>query len=518
MLFKDLKVRIDSTSTYPDILDSHAMKFLADLTRKFRPLLSQLLEEREKRQCFYDEGYEPNFLQETGDIRESEWKVAKIPDDLRDRRVEITGPTDRKMVINALNSGANVFMADFEDSLSPTWKNILTGQRNLRDAINRTISYTHPTKGEYRLNNEVSTLFVRPRGLHMNESHFSVDDEPIPASLFDFGLFLFHNSKNLVESGTGPYFYLPKLEHYLEARWWNEVFNWSQDYINIPRGSIRATVLIETLPASFQMNEILWELRDHSAGLNCGRWDYIFSYIKTFRNHSDKILPDRNKVTMTNNFMKSYSELVIYTCHRRGIHAMGGMAAQIPIKNDENSNNVAMSKVREDKVREVLSGHDGTWVAHPGLISIVRDIFDRFMPDKNQINKVTENNCTRYDLLESPTGEITELGLRKNINVGILYIEAWLSGNGCVPLYNLMEDAATAEISRTQVWQWIKHERFTIEEFREILNDELNKIKYSLGENKFKEGKYDIASQLFEKLSTSSDLVNFLTLPAYKLL
>jgi len=518
LLFSDLKIRIESQDTYPDILDVQAMNFLAKLTRKFRPDLVSLLDQRESRQNFYDEGYAPDFLSENEDIRADDWRVADIPEDLRDRRVEITGPVDRKMIINAMNSGANVFMADFEDSLSPTWDNVLGGQRNLKDAVRKSITYEHPTKGTYKLNNKTAVLFVRPRGLHLNETHFLIDDEPIPASLFDFGLFFFHNVQEQIDRDTGSYFYLPKIEHHLEARWWNDVFNWAQDELDVPRGTVRATVLIETLPAAFQMDDILWELSDHSAGLNCGRWDYIFSYIKTFRNHKNKVLPDRSSVTMDRKFMKSYSDLLIKTCHKRGVHAMGGMAAQIPIKNDIDANNIAMAAVKNDEFREVTSGHDGTWVAHPGLVPVAREIFDEYMKDSNQINRQIDREITSTDLLKCPDGLITIDGLRKNINVGIQYIENWLRGNGCVPLYNLMEDAATAEISRTQVWQWIRHQKFDMNIFDRILNEELLKIRQSVGEDAFLSGQYNQAAGLFEGLSTSNELINFLTLPAYDML
>ena len=518
MIFSDLNIRIDSKDTYPDILDTEAMNFLAELARKFRPELISLLEKREDRQNFYDEGYSPDFLSENEDIRADDWRVADIPEDLRDRRVEITGPVDRKMIINAMNSGANVFMADFEDSLSPTWDNVVTGQRNLKDAVKKNITYEHPTKGTYKLNDKTAVLFVRPRGLHLNETHLLIDDKPIPASLFDFGLFFFHNVHEQISRETGSYFYLPKIEHHLEARWWNDVFNWAQDKLEVPRGTVRATVLIETLPAAFQMDDILWELQDHSAGLNCGRWDYIFSYIKTFRNHENKVLPDRSSVTMDRKFMRSYSDLLIKTCHKRGIHAMGGMAAQIPIKGDLVANNIAMDAVKSDKFREVISGHDGTWVAHPGLVPIAREVFDEHMKDSNQISKQIDKEITSIDLLMCPDGLITFDGLRKNINIGILYIENWLRGNGCVPLYNLMEDAATAEISRTQVWQWIRHQKFDMNVFDRVLDEELLKIRLEVGEDLFLSGRYHQAAQLFEVLSTSSNLTNFLTVPAYDML
>ena len=410
-----------------------------------------------------DSGKIPDFLPETAGIRQSEWKVAPIPKDLLDRRVEITGPVDRKMIINALNSGASVFMADFEDSNSPTWSNNIEGQHNLRDAVRGTIRYESPEGKRYQLGSKPATLLVRPRGWHLDEKHFLVDGKPISASLFDFGLFFFHNATALLSKGTGPYFYLPKMESHLEARLWNDVFCFAQDELGIPRGSIRATVLIETILAAFEMDEILYELRDHSAGLNCGRWDYIFSFIKKFRAHPEFVLPDRSQVTMERHFLSSYVELLIQTCHRRGIHAMGGMAAQIPIRNDAAANEQALEKVRRDKLREVQAGHDGTWVAHPGLVPVAKEIFDKYMPEPNQISPIRNRRshragrCKRKDLLEVPNGEITEEGLRWNIDVGIAVLAFVAAGIGCVPIYNLMEDAATAEICRAQVWQWVRH-------------------------------------------------------------
>jgi len=506
-----------------DILTSDSKLFLQDLVRNFKDRLDDILRERDKRQKFYDVGYLPDFSPDTSDIRDEKWKISEIPSCLLDRRVEITGPTDRKMVINALNSGANVFMADFEDSLSPTWENIISGQLNLKDAVRETISYEHPTKGTYRLNSEHAVLFVRPRGLHLKESHFLVDGNRVPASLFDFGLFMFHNAKILLERKRGPFFYLPKLEHHSEASWWNDVFNWTQDRLNIPRKSIKATVLIETLPAAFQMDEILYELKDHSAGLNCGRWDYIFSFIKTVRNHNERIFPDRDQVTMTSHCMKSYSELLIYTCHKRGAHAMGGMAAQIPIKNDEDANSIAIKKVREDKLREVLLGHDGTWVAHPGLIQVAREIFDSYMPNSNQISDSKGREPSREDLLRVPLGSISEKGLSHNLSVGIQYIESWLRGNGCVPLYNLMEDAATAEISRTQVWQWRKHncsvesgETIDVHMINKKISEVLESIEKEVGSDRFNSGKFDESVSLFREMVFLDELPKFLTIDAYE--
>lgn len=504
------------------ILTDEADKFLIELNTHFRDRVIELLENRKEQQKKYDNGELPHFLAETEHIREGNWTVAPLPDDILDRRVEITGPVDRKMIINALNSGANVFMADFEDSCSPTWDNTINGQVNLRDAVNKTINFTNENNGKhYSLNKETAVLFVRPRGWHLFEKHFVIDGNPIPAGIFDFGLYFFHNVKTLLENGAGPYFYLPKIESYLEARLWNDIFIYAQNRLDVPIGTIKATVLLETLPAAFQMDEILYELRQHSAGLNCGRWDYIFSFIKTLKNHKKFVLPDRDSVTMTKHFMNSYAKKVIATCHKRNVHAMGGMAAQIPIRNDEQANRIALDKVKQDKLREVQLGHDGTWVAHPGLISIAKEVFDTYMKTKNQINKVTTNYCTADDLLAVPDGVITEIGLRKNINIGILYIEAWLQGNGCVPLYNLMEDAATAEISRTQVWQWLHHSinfddgrQLTSELFEQIFNEEAEKCKNSF--DTF--NNLGNAINLFYNLCISQKLEDFLTLPAYDIL
>ena len=494
------------------LYNAGAMAFIRDLTIEFRDELKVLLDNRTATQIEYNNGKKPNFLEETKHIRESEWNVAEIPSDIKDRRVEITGPVDRKMIINALNSGANIFMADFEDSLSPSWKNILNGQLNLYEAVRKTISYEHPIKGTYTLVDEPAVLFVRPRGLHLYESHFTIDDVSVPACLFDFGLYMYHNARYLVENGQAPYFYLPKIEHYTEARWWNSVFNWTQERLGIPTGTFRATVLLETLPASFQMDEILWELKYHSAGLNCGRWDYIFSYIKTFRNDSSRVLPDRGSVTMESHFMRKYSERVIQVCHRRNIHAIGGMAAQIPIRGDEKANKIALDKVRADKEREVKAGHDGTWVAHPGLINLTREIFDKHMSTDNQIDKKVDYDINQNDLIQPPDGEITEEGLKQNIDVGIKYLYAWLNGIGCVPLYNLMEDAATAEISRTQVWQWIKH-KAQLKDTR-IVDKQL--VSSYITEVVNKEPELKNSADIFAELCFNDKLVDFLTLPAYE--
>jgi malate synthase len=484
------------------------------LARRFEWHRQELLGRRRVRQQQIDAGQMPDFLPHTAPIREKEWTVAPIPPDLLDRRVEITGPVDRKMVINALNSGANVFMADFEDSNSPTWLNNLEGQANLRDAIDGTIRYASPEGKRYELNSRVATLLVRPRGWHLEERHFLVDHKPISAALFDFGLYFFHNAERLIRKGTGPYFYLPKLESHLEARLWNDVFCFAQDELGIPRGTIRATVLIETILAAFEMDEILYELREHSAGLNCGRWDYIFSFIKKFRNRPDFMLPDRSTLTMDKHFLKSYVDLLIQTCHRRGIHAMGGMAAQIPIKSDPAANERALEKVRQDKLREVHAGHDGTWVAHPGLVPVAKEVFDAHMKEANQITRRREDvHVTAKDLLAVTEGKITEEGLRWNIDVGLQYLESWLRGSGCVPIYNLMEDAATAEICRSQVWQWVRHgaalsdgRRVTQEMVRKVIAEQKNQLNGArLAE----------AAEIYDHMMTSPDFAEFLTLVAY---
>ncbi|MAB78253.1 MAG: malate synthase A [Planctomycetes bacterium] len=506
------------------ILNPQALVFLARLERKFRRRRHALLEQRGEVQQQLDAGWRPDFLEETAELRGRSWKVAPVPEDLRDRRVEITGPVDRKMIINALNSGANVFMADFEDSNSPTFENTLKGQANLFDATRRKIEFTDETKGKnYRLNEETAVLFVRPRGWHLEEKHVLLDGRPVSAGIFDFALFFFNNAKALLERGTGPYFYLPKLENHLEARLWNDIFVFSQEACEIPRGTIKATVLIETILAAFEMDEILWELRDHSAGLNCGRWDYIFSFIKKFRAHPKFVMPDRASVGMDRRFLHSYSQLLIKTCHRRGAHAMGGMAAQIPIKADPDRNREALCKVAADKEREARDGHDGTWVAHPGLIETARTAFDAEMTGPNNLDRLREDvQVNADDLLAIPTGEITEAGLRQNLNVGVLYLEAWLRGVGCVPLYDLMEDAATAEISRTQIWQWLHHGatlndgRQVTEQFvRSLLEEELASIRQDVGNELYASGKYELSARLFEGLIVQEELQEFLTLPAY---
>ncbi|MHC5209348.1 MAG: malate synthase A [Planctomycetota bacterium] len=506
------------------ILNEDALAFLSDLQRRFGPLRNTLLREREEAQVRYDAGEFPAFPEETADQRAAEWTVAPIPHDLRDRRVEITGPVDRKMVINALNSGASTYMADFEDSTAPTWANVIDGQVNLYDAVRHRIDYEHPETGKaYKLNEKVATLIVRPRGWHLPERHVLVDGEPMSASLFDFGLYFFHNARELLTRGTGPYFYLPKLQGRHEARLWNDVFLAAQEALNIPSGTVRATVLIETLPAAFEMDEILFELREHSAGLNCGRWDYIFSFIKTLRAHADHVMPDRGSVGMDRHFLHSYSLELIRTCHRRGAHAMGGMAAQIPIKDDVGAGRAALEKVAADKRREAGDGHDGTWVAHPGLVGLARDIFDELMPGPNQISRLREDvSVTAEDLLTVPEGAITAAGLRQNVDVGVRYLASWLGGTGCVPLYHLMEDAATAEISRTQVWQWIRHgaqlddgRLVDVDLYRHVQAEVLADLRERMGDAAYQASHVERAAALFDAMITAPELPDFLTLPAY---
>ncbi|NRA91422.1 MAG: malate synthase A [Psychroserpens sp.] len=510
---------------YSELLTEEATRFLLELHFHFNERRKELLKRRTQEQEFFDKGKFPTFPIETEHIRTSEWKAAEIPLDLLDRRVEITGPVDRKMVINALNSGANTFMADFEDSNAPSWTNSMEGQQNLIDANNKTIELIDESRGKhYKLKEQTAVLLVRPRGLHLEEKHLIINGEKLSGSLVDFGLYVFHNTKTLMKNGTAPYFYLPKLEHYLEARWWNEVFVFAQEYLNVPVGTYKATLLIETITASFQLDEFIYELKDHIVGLNCGRWDYIFSYIKKFRNHKGFVVPNRDQVTMTTPFMEAYSKLVIQRCHKRGIHAMGGMAAQIPIKNNPQANEAALEKVRLDKEREARNGHDGTWVAHPALVEVAKKEFDKYMPTPNQIFKACdEYSITEEDLIEIPQGTITEAGVRKNINVGILYMEAWLRGFGAVALYNLMEDAATAEISRTQVWQWLKNEvfledgrAFDQDLFESIFDDEIEKIIREVGEGAIKDTKFCDAITLFKSLVTQKDFEEFLTLSAYQ--
>jgi malate synthase len=508
------------------VLTPLALRLLAHLHRRFNPRRLELLAAREERQRELDAGVLPDFLPQTAAVRTAEWRVAPVPADLTDRRVEITGPVERKMIINALNAPVRCFMADFEDSCAPTWENIVRGQVNLADAIRRTISYTDPASGKvYRLGERTATLIVRPRGWHLNEKHVLVNGEAVSGSLFDFALYIANNHEALERAGTGPYFYLPKMESHLEARLWNDVFLAAQDALGMRRGTIKATVLIETILAAFEMNEILYELREHSAGLNCGRWDYIFSFIKKFRNRPDFLLPDRAVITMDRHFLQSYVDLLIQTCHKRGAHAMGGMAAQIPVR-DPQANEVAMARVRADKLREARAGHDGTWIAHPGLAAVAREAFDSVMSGPNQLHVARADVCvTRADLLAIPDGQITAEGLRNNIRVGVQYLEAWLRGNGCVPLYNLMEDAATAEICRAQLWQWLHHGArtsdgapVTAERFDRLLAEELDRIHGEVGAQRLAKGVFPSASRLFERMIKQDEFDEFLTLPAYELI
>ena len=514
------------TQPYAEILTPQALELVAKLHRQFEPLRQELLARRAERQKQFDDGAVPDFLAQTRHIREADWRIAAQPRDLLDRRVEITGPTDRKMVINALNCGASTFMADFEDANCPTWHNMVDGQINLRDAVRRTISFEggpDTSQKLYRLKDKTAVLIPRPRGWHLDEKHVSVDGKPVSGGIFDFALFFFHNAKELLARGSGPYFYLPKMESHLEARLWNDIFVASQETLGIPKGSIKATALIETLLAAFEMDEILYELREHSAGLNIGRWDYIFSCIKKFRANRNFCLADRAQVTMTAPFMRAYALLLVKTCHRRGAPAMGGMAAQIPIKNDPAANEAALEKVRQDKLREVTDGCDGTWVAHPALVAVAKEVFDKHMPQPNQYERQRPDvNVSAAQLLDfKPEKPITEAGVRNNISVGIQYLGAWLAGNGCVPVFNLMEDAATAEISRSQIWQWIRSpkgvlddgRKVTVDLFRKLLSEELEKVKAS-----FSEGRYDEAAALFEQITVDDRYVEFLTLPAYRLI
>jgi malate synthase len=510
-----------------EVLTPLALQLLASLHRRFNARRLELLNARRDRQIQLDDGALPDFLPHTAAVRAADWCIAPVPQDLIDRRVEITGPVERKMIINALNAPVRCFMADFEDSCSPTWENIIRGQVNLADAIRRTISFDDPATGKvYRLNERTATLIVRPRGWHLPEKHVLINGEVVSAALCDFALFLANNHEALARRGTGPYLYLPKMESHLEARLWNEVFIAAQEALGMPRGTIKATVLIETILAAFEMDEILHELREHSAGLNCGRWDYIFSFIKKFRNRADFVLPDRATVTMDRHFLKSYVELLIKTCHRRGAHAMGGMAAQIPIRDDPAANEAAMARVRADKLREAHAGHDGTWIAHPGLAGLAREAFDAVMTGPNQLSvQRADVNVGELDLLKVPDGEITEAGLRGCIRVGVQYLEAWLRGNGCVPLYHLMEDAATAEICRAQLWQWLRHgahtndgKPITVERFDHLMSAELDRIHQEVGAARLTQGVFPSAARLFEQMTKSDNFDEFLTLPAYELL
>ncbi len=522
-LIPGIQLPKEQPNLYDRILTPAAVGFVAHLHRKYEERRRACMKARGERQVKLDAGETFAFLPETRSIRESEWTVGAIPADLLDRRVEITGPVERKMVINALNSGASTFMADFEDSATPTWDNMIQGQINLRQALDRSIGFKSPEGKCYQLNEKTATLIVRPRGWHLTEQHMLVDGDPVSASLFDFGLFFFHNAEKLVAQGSGPYFYLPKIECHLEARLWDHVFNEAESRMNLPRGTIKATVLIETLPAAFQMDEILYELRDHAAGLNCGRWDYIFSAIKKLRKH-DFVLADRAQVTMTSPFLKSYCELLVKTCHRRGAFAMGGMAAQIPIKSDAKANEAAMAKVRADKEREATQGFDGTWVAHPGLVPIAKEVFDRIMPGPNQLAKKREDVCVKAaDLLRfEPETPITEAGVRTNVNVALQYIGSWLGGNGCVPINHLMEDAATAEISRSQLWQWVRSpkgvlddgRKVTLEMFRSILAEELRRVS---GQPGAAGSRFDEAAWLLDQLVANDEFEDFLTTPAYEM-
>ena len=520
----NIKIIPTLSSEEQQILNPKTLELIELLHTKFNPRRLELLAQRKHRQDEIDDGKKPDFLEDTKSIRDDDWEVAPLPPDLQDRRVEITGPVDRKMVINALNAPVKTFMADFEDSCSPTWSNIVQGQINLRDAINGTIEFIRDSdQKRYSLNENTATLIVRPRGWHLNEKHILINGEEVSGSIFDFALYLSNNYQSLNSKGSGPYFYLPKLESHLEARLWNDVFVEAQDFLKIEQGTIKATVLIETILAAFEMNEILYELKDHSAGLNCGRWDYIFSFIKRFRNDPSCILPNRDEVTMTRHFLNSYVDELIKTCHKRNVHAMGGMAAQIPIKNDAEKNKLAMDKVQSDKLREAKAGHDGTWIAHPGLSPIAMDAFDSVMANNpNQIsNKRNDVNTTASDLLKIPTGSITQQGIRENIRVGVQYIEAWLSGNGCVPLYNLMEDAATAEISRSQIWQWIHH-KVRISESEQVISEEYfvqsleEEMDLIITERDFDSEHLQTAIDLFKDMSISSEFDEFLTLPAYQ--
>jgi malate synthase len=526
---KNVDVKAPVEGRMKEVLSPDALEFVAKLQREFNPRREELLGRRHERQRRLDAGEMPGFLEETRSVRDGEWRVAPVPNDLQDRRVEITGPTDRKMVINALNSGARIFMADFEDANSPTWRNMVEGQANLTDAIERRIDFKQDDGKEYRLNDKVAVLLVRPRGWHLVERHVEVDGKPVSGSLFDFGLYFFHNARRLLGKGTGPYFYLPKLESHLEARLWNDVFRMAQDELGIPRGTIRATVLVETILAAFEMEEILYELREHSSGLNAGRWDYIFSCIKKFRNRDGFVLPDRVQVTMTVPFMRAYTELLVKTCHKRGTHAMGGMAAYIPSRKDAEVNEKALAKVREDKVREANDGFDGTWVAHPDLVGVATEVFDSVLGQRpNQLEKqrpevhVEAKQLTDFKV---PGGTITEAGLRQNVSVGIQYVESWLRGTGAAAIYNLMEDAATSEISRSQVWQWV-HQGARLDEgptvtkdlVREIEDEELAKLKETYGEQLYGKGRFPEAKSLFERVALADDFPEFLTIPAYEVL
>jgi malate synthase len=521
-----IHVSVDPPELASDILNPEALAFVTSLETQFGPMIEKCMVARLARQEITDQGAKLDFLPETADIRKSEWHIAPLPHDLLKRQVEITGPVERKMIINALNSGADVFMADFEDSSAPTWANMVFGQKHLRDAVFQKIDYFDAAKNKkYEVNDHPAIIMVRPRGLHLFENHLQLDSKPVHASLMDFGLYFFHNAKKLIENKTGPYFYLPKLESHLEARLWNQIFTFAQNQMGIPRGTIKATVLIETLPAAFEMDEILFELKEHAAGLNCGRWDYIFSFIKNHRNNGDAVLPDRNQIGMNQPFMRAYTQLLIKTCHRRGAFAMGGMAAQIPIKNNPQKNEEAIEKVRADKLREVRDGHDGTWVAHPGLVPTARDVFTNHLKHRpNQLHMMRDDFETNAEeLLAVPTGEKTLKGLTHNVRIGLRYIEAWLRGNGCVPLYDLMEDAATAEISRSQIWQWIRHGavldgsiQMTPSLLESTIEHEVSEIENERDEKAQSQSQIKTAQDLFWKLCTSDECADFLTIDAYE--
>ncbi|MFW8629475.1 malate synthase A [Vibrio natriegens] len=507
------------------IFPSEAQTFLSLLCEKYAGRVEQLLQAREEKQARIDAGELPDFLPETQDIREGSWKILGIPQDLQDRRVEITGPTDRKMVINALNANVKVFMADFEDSMSPAWTKVLDGQVNLRDAVNGTISYTNPGNGKhYQLADDPAVLICRVRGLHLKEKHVTWHGQIIPGALFDFALYFYNNYKALLQKGSGPYFYIPKLQSHHEAKWWSEVFHFTEEYFGLETGTIKATVLIETLPAVFEMDEILFSLKEHIVGLNCGRWDYIFSYIKTLKNHPNRVLPDRQVVTMDKPFLNAYSRLLVRTCHKRGAFAMGGMAAFIPAK-DQEENQKVLDKIHNDKSLEANNGHDGTWVAHPGLADTAMEVFSNILGERSnqlEVSRSEDAPITAAELLEPCEGERTEQGMRHNIRVALQYIEAWISGNGCVPIYGLMEDAATAEISRASIWQWIQHgksldngQQVTKELFESYLKEEVEVVKQEIGEERYQAGRFEEAAQLMAKLTTSDELTNFLTIPGY---
>jgi malate synthase len=515
-----IEVRGVVPQAYTQILTPDALRFVAELVRQFNPRRKELLRLRDERQARLNAGESPDFLPETAPIREGDWKVAPPPPDLLDRRVEITGPVDRKMIINALNSGAKVFMADFEDANSPTWDNCVQGQINLYDAVRRTIEFVGPDGKEYRLNEQTAVLCVRPRGWHLPEKHLIIDGEPAPGALMDFGLYFYHNAHELIRRGTGPYFYLPKLESHLEARLWNDVFVYAQERLGVPRGTIRATVLIENILAAFECEEILYELREHSAGLNSGRWDYLFSVIRKFRNREEIVLPDRATLTMTVPFMKAYSELVVQSCHKRGIHAIGGMSAYIPRRDDPEANAAAIAQVVADKEREVSEGYDGTWVAHPGLVPVVLEVFNKHMPTPNQIEKLPQRAITAQELLNFPRGDITEKGMRTNINVSLRYLDSWLRGVGAAAINYLMEDAATVEISRSQLWQWIQRKAclsdgrtITPELFEQMLGEELASIKASYAGTPHR---LDEAAAILKKVVLSAEFIDFVTLVAYE--